>query len=273
MRSLRKDIITNQLSADIAGGTLGLVSGFVPGAPDGSDLPESVQRSYMMMHFASANATAIVGHVETLQTMSALRPPPGPPSAPAPVLAIPASVAVSEVAVPSVPLTVMAANSSGGTGTKPTPTSGKEWKEKWDREEEKGKEFREKELGPGSVDREVEVWIQKDANTLEKAEGIRFDAANRSARLLEEWTTPTQITETAPGAGKWSQMIRRMSLWQEARANGWRLHGWSQKSRAYVGDITDWQQSTTKYPHWKNPATNTAPPDATSPKPPVKAKR
>jgi hypothetical protein len=87
---------------------------------------------------------------------------------------------------------------------------------------------------------------------------------------MEEWTTPAQIGRTAPGAGKWDQIIRRMSLWQQARDNGWRLHGWSQTSGRYIGDITDWQQLTTKYPHWswpKNPKTPPVLPPPSLPKP------
>ncbi len=76
VKGISKDVASNQASADIAGGTLGLMSGFVPGAPDGSDLPPTMQRSYRMMRFASSNATAIVGGMEMIQSI----PPPSGPS-------------------------------------------------------------------------------------------------------------------------------------------------------------------------------------------------
>ncbi|MFZ3573375.1 SpvB/TcaC N-terminal domain-containing protein [Streptomyces sp. BH097] len=257
--ALRKDVISNEYSANIAGGTLGLMAGFVPGAPDGSDLPQSVQHSYSMMRFASTHATAIVGHIET---MGALRMPPGPPPAPMPAPAMVAAVAAPAVAELRASSIVLMAAASGGKSAPSNPTYGKEWSEKWKKEEERGKKFREKENGPDTIDREIEVWVEKEPGVLEKAEGIRIDAANQAKRLMEEWTTPNQIELTAPGSGKWDQIIRRMSLWQEARDNGWRLHGWSQVSGRYVGDITDWQLLTTKYPHWNWPSAEPVSPTA-----------
>ncbi|MEB8338472.1 SpvB/TcaC N-terminal domain-containing protein [Streptomyces endophyticus] len=258
----RKDVISNKYSANIAGGTLGLMSGFVPGAPDGSDLPESVQYSYSMMRFASTNATAIVGHVETF---GALRMPPSPPLGPPPAPAAVGVVAAPVVVEMQVSSVLMAA-SSGGKGAPSAPTNGKEWAEKWKKEEVRGKEFREKENGPDTIDREIEVWVEEDPSSpWRKAPGIRIDAANQAKRLMEEWTTPNQIAQTAPGAGKWDQIIRRMGLWQEARDNGWRLHGWSQVSGKYIGDITDWQLLTTKYPHWNWPSVEPVAPAAAPP--------
>src|SRR5207253_2865040 len=49
-----------------------------PGAPGGDDLPESMQGSYKMMRFASANATMVVGGVEALQSTPLT--PPNPPA-------------------------------------------------------------------------------------------------------------------------------------------------------------------------------------------------
>jgi RHS repeat-associated protein len=77
VQSIRDDVVNNPLAAKIVGGTLGLISGFVPFAPAGDDLPESMQRSYKMMSFASTNATAIVSGFKTLQST---RFPPNPPA-------------------------------------------------------------------------------------------------------------------------------------------------------------------------------------------------
>ncbi|VVO04135.1 hypothetical protein PS710_02909 [Pseudomonas fluorescens] len=77
VQSVRDDVVNNPLAAKIMGGTLGLISGFVPFAPAGDDLPESMQRSYKMMNFASTHATAIVSGLETLQST---RFPPNPPA-------------------------------------------------------------------------------------------------------------------------------------------------------------------------------------------------
>ena len=265
--ALRKDIISNKYSANIAGGTLGLMSGFVPGAPDGSDLPEQVQYSYKMMSFASSGANTVMGFA------GLFRAPPRPPSSPAmpsmtPASAVALSTATVEVNTSTASLVLMAAASKGASSS--SSRSGKEWTEKWKKEEEKGKQHREREHGKGTIDREVEVWIEKkDPQTLEtvleKAEGIRFDAANKALEVLEEWTTPRQISLTGPGAGKWDQIIRRTGLWQQAKDNGWRLHGWSQTSGTYVGDITNWRQLTTKYPHWKWPSPTPPPEAAISP--------
>ena len=84
---------------------------------------------------------------------------------------------------------------------------------------------------------------------MEKSKHI-FDAANLIKQVLEEWTTPNQIDITAPNEGKWNQMTRRISLFQEARYKGWRLWGRSQETGEWVGDVTDWQHLVTKYLQW-----------------------
>ena len=148
-----------------------------------------------------------------------------PPSGPLPALAtaegfvMTGSSTVARTA-PTLPVGIlfMASKASGEPSGESESSSNSSPPDKKysNKEEARGKVFREKQSGKGTVDREIEIWIEKNPSTLEKAEGIRFDAANRSARLLEEWTTPNQINITAPGKGKWDQIIRA----NEALAGG-----------------------------------------------------
>ncbi|MEO8411743.1 MAG: hypothetical protein ABI478_14340, partial [Propionivibrio sp.] len=111
-RSIAKDVSGNPVSAAIAGTTLGLMSGFVPGAPDGSDLPQSMQESYRMFSFASKNATAIV---EGLQGLKSIPPASGPPqmATAGAAVASPGTLAIPAVTVDSVHMAVSAASASG----------------------------------------------------------------------------------------------------------------------------------------------------------------
>jgi RHS repeat-associated protein len=134
VQSIRDDVVNNPLAAKIMGGTLGLMSGFVPGAPSGDDLPESMQHAYKMMSFASKNATMVVSGVEALQSTGPT--PPNPPAlatstgytvqAPPSVLKAPAAGATSLVA----PVLAMTGSGNGGGGEqsdkdKPKPTDPK----------------------------------------------------------------------------------------------------------------------------------------------------
>jgi RHS repeat-associated protein len=78
VQGVRDDIVNNPYASKIMAGTLGLMSAFVPGAPEGEDLPESMQRTYKMMRFASTNATMIVGGAEAIT--SGRFSPPNPPA-------------------------------------------------------------------------------------------------------------------------------------------------------------------------------------------------
>lgn len=76
VQGIRDDIVADPYASKIMGGTLGLMSAFVPSAPEGDDLPESMQRSYKMMRFAGSGATTVVGGVEALQSTSFTPPNP-----------------------------------------------------------------------------------------------------------------------------------------------------------------------------------------------------
>jgi hypothetical protein len=114
---LAKDIARNPASANIAAGTLGLMSGFVPGAPDGSDLPVSMQETYRMFSFASKNATAIVQGVEGMRSVPPRAQPPhlAPTGAPSSGMAL-AAPAVQSIPAASVLNVTMAAGARKGSG-------------------------------------------------------------------------------------------------------------------------------------------------------------
>ncbi|CUU56570.1 RHS repeat-associated core domain-containing protein [Parafrankia irregularis] len=78
VQKMRDDIVNDPYASKIMAGTLGLISAFVPGAPEGDDLPESMQRTYKMMKYASTNATMIVGAVGSFQSNRITRPPSPP---------------------------------------------------------------------------------------------------------------------------------------------------------------------------------------------------
>jgi RHS repeat-associated protein len=111
--------------------------------------------------------------------------------------------------------------------------------------------------GDDAVLEQIELWVEKsDASGryLEKTDRI-VDFAIQPKQILKESTTPTQILETGMSSqgkpqGKLAQMLQTMKIFQEAKENQSRVHGWSQKSGKYVGDVTDWQQLYSKYLHW-----------------------
>jgi hypothetical protein len=82
-RTIRNDVVNTEASARLIGAVLGLMSAFVPNAPDGSDLPPVIQDEYRKFRFASTMATIVVGGAEGLKSR-----PPGSPSAPTPALSL-----------------------------------------------------------------------------------------------------------------------------------------------------------------------------------------
>ena len=78
VQRVRDDIINDPYASKIMAGTLGIISAVVPGAPEGDDLPESMQETYKMMKFASGNATMIVGGFESFKNIRPI--PPNPPA-------------------------------------------------------------------------------------------------------------------------------------------------------------------------------------------------
>ena len=132
-------------------------------------------------------------------------------------------------------------------------------------EQERGAQrISERREGPDTHPMQIEVYVDKHPDSLKptpfEKSGVIFDAANLVRRILLEWTTPNQIYLTAPGQGKWDQMTNRISLFQKANDNGWRLWGRSQQTGEWIGDITNWQHLTTKYPQWNWPLEPANPP-------------
>ncbi|MEJ7805952.1 MAG: RHS repeat-associated core domain-containing protein, partial [Telluria sp.] len=124
-RQLAKDVSANPVAAGIAGSTLGLMSGFVPGAPDGSDLPESMQEWYQMFSFASKNATAIVEGFQGFKSLPPAARPPQLASAGASVNALVATPRIQALA--AMDNVIMAASaSSGSEPPPPKPSTGYE---------------------------------------------------------------------------------------------------------------------------------------------------
>ena len=121
VQKVRDDIINDPYASKVMAGVLGLISAVVPGAPDGDDLPESMQRTYKMMKYASTNATMIVGAIESFRPNQFT--PPGPPAvttSSAPVVA----TTPSALAVPAPAPLAMAMVASGNGSAKGESKSG-----------------------------------------------------------------------------------------------------------------------------------------------------
>jgi RHS repeat-associated protein len=190
------------------------------------------------------------GLADTASAALGTSPPP-----PAPQLAMTtegAAVPIADTLAGTGPLVPSPPNVMMSAATRKAPD-----KRFYNEQERLSKFYGEKAQGKGTIPREIEIWRERflasGERFLEKVEGVRFDAANVIERILVEWTTPNQIAITAPGTGKWNQIIRRVGVFQEARLEGFRLYGWSQETQGFIGDVTDWQQLTTKYEHWNWP--------------------
>lgn len=78
VQEVRDDIINSPTASKIVGGALGFMSAFVPGAPEGDDLPESMQYDYKRMRFATSSTAMIMGIAKPMQ--SPRFTPPNPPA-------------------------------------------------------------------------------------------------------------------------------------------------------------------------------------------------
>jgi RHS repeat-associated protein len=130
VQSVRDDVVNNPLAAKIMGATLGLMSGFVPGAPSGDDLPESMQHAYKMMSFASKNATMVVSGVEALQSTGPT--PPNPPAVAAST-GYPVQTPPSVLTTPAgtLPMFAVAATTSSSGGSNSSSSSNKTYSDKY----------------------------------------------------------------------------------------------------------------------------------------------
>jgi hypothetical protein len=116
--SIRKDVISNDTSAYVAGATLGIISVMFPWAPNSGEGVPAFNQGYAEWRMASAFATSIVGGIETIRSIPA---PPSPPGAVAPASAgagIKASVPAETGTTIEMPnLFAMASSVAGNKGS------------------------------------------------------------------------------------------------------------------------------------------------------------
>jgi RHS repeat-associated protein len=126
-KSTQKAIASSPVATKVVGGVLGVASVVHPNAPNSSELPSAMQEYYAMFRFASTYATAIVGGMGMLRSISSIPRPPGPPMAPPLVFAVESSgvgsSAVSGIAATntSIEINLMSMMSGGNTGDEEDP--------------------------------------------------------------------------------------------------------------------------------------------------------
>ena len=284
LKGVRDDVLNNDLSAGVMGGTLGLISAVVPNAPNEGNSPSATYNEYYsMMRFASVGATTIVSGVEMVQSLPTLPPRPGPPP---PTGLVPVTVGVSAVEVPAVVApeigNVVAMASSSSQSKSSTKESSEPYKSKVERPPTGPEEVTQAYLKDQGVTKVSELAFKAYWNLMEKLgvdrlikdlgvivyEQIQlFEGRVVNGRsvlqplgripdaLLVDPATGGQVVseftamkEIAVGSQKYAQLETQLSAFSRAAAGESTI--WARLPNGSFIEVTSATQTIGSYPHW-----------------------